>query len=143
MQSAPTSTLVVAPATAAAYFLTLPWYLQLALGMLLVGLSASIATAQLRGAFPAQRVGWQRALHYLYPSGLGGSLAIAAPFLFPGFEFSIRAMLGVVAPYVLGPLYDYLKKKYLGEIGNSLPSSADLIKVEAPASTPSTEGKPQ
>lgn len=105
----------------------LPYWLQLGIGFLLIGIGASIMASQLRAAFPPPtEPGQRRALHYLYAPFFGASFATLAPFSLPGFELDSRWLIGLVAPFLWAPLYDYFKKRYESQLGITLPEAKDL-----------------
>jgi hypothetical protein len=137
MQSAPATQ---AHQTAADYLASLPPWLQITVGFILVGLAASTLTTHLRAAFPASLGGWRRSLHYLYPGGLGATFATGAAFAFPGFGIDSRWLLGLVAPYVWTPLYEIYKKRYEKDLGITLPSVQEITGEAAKPAPSVAEG---
>lgn len=106
----------------------LPYWTQLGVGFLLIGLSASIIASNLRAALPpSQEPGQRRALHYLYPPFFGSLFATLAPVALPGFGLDSRWLIGIAAPVLFAPLYDYLKKRYLSQLGIVAPEAKDLV----------------
>lgn len=105
----------------------LPYWLRLGLGFLLIGVGASILTAQLRAALPPpEQVGQRRALHHLYAPVFGATFATAVPFFLPGFDVSSRWLIGLVSPFLWAWLYDWYRVRYQPILG-ALPDSKDLI----------------
>ncbi len=105
----------------------LPYWIQLGLGFLLIGVGASIMASQLRAALPPPETpGQRRALHHLYAPIFGMTFATLAPFSLPGFALDSRWLIGLVAPFLWAPLYDYFKKRYESQLGITLPEAKDL-----------------
>lgn len=125
---------------AATYLQSLPDWLQLSLGFLLIGIGASILASQLRAAFPSTD-GNKRALHYLYAPFFGASFATFAPFTLPGFGYDSRWLIGLVAPFLWSPFYELLKKRYETQLGVKLPDAGAMVQPGG-RSTPPKEGQP-
>lgn len=106
----------------------MPYWIQLVVGFLLIGVGASILASQLRAAFPPpEQPGDRRQLHRLYAPVFGMMIGLLSPFFLPGFGLESRWLLGLVAPFLWSPLYDILKKRYLSQMGIEAPAAKDLI----------------
>jgi len=112
-----------------------PYWIRIVVGFLLIGIGASIAASQLRGAFPPPedpKDPKRRALHYLSTPLLGMGFAMAAPFALPGFGLDSRWLIGLVAPFLWMYLYDAYKPRAEKSLGISLPESKDILQPRPP-----------
>lgn len=106
-------------------FLLLSPELIFALSFLLVGLASAILASQVRAAFPEPaRPGLRRLLHYAYPSLFGVFLALLLPsVMLLGVHWSVRSLLGVVAPRAWRPLYAAFRVRLRQRLGLELPGA--------------------
>lgn len=119
----------------------LPYWLRLVVGFLLIGVGASILATQLRAAFPsAEDPPKSRALHHLYAPFFGAGFASAAWFFLPGFGWDSRWLIGLVAPFLWGPVYDFLRARYEKQFGVSLAPARKIAPVIQIPSRPTPPG---
>jgi len=118
----------------------LPYWVQLIIGFLLIGLGASIAASQLRAAIPPPEDPKKKALHHLYAPSFGLLFGLCAPFALPGFGVDSRWLIGLVAPFLWAPLYSIVKERYEKQLGVKLPDAKTLTQGSGTSPTPPTGG---
>ena len=119
----------------------LPYWLRLLVGVILIGLGASIAASQLRAAIPPSEDPKAKKLHYLYAPSFGLVFGLVAYPALPSFEWQMRLLIGLCAPFLWAPFYAIVKARYEKQLGITLPDANQLTGASAPSkSLPPTGG---
>lgn len=120
----------------------IPLWLRLVIGVLLIGVTASKLTADLRATFPPatdpKAIKW----HFMYPSLLGAAIATLVPFTLPTVDWRSRWLVGIVSTVIWYPLYEIVKKRTRLNFGVTLPPASDMVRAGSGGAAPTASPTP-